>query len=67
MYHGKHLFGTTAPIDLATFALNAKGSSGRCRDYIDSIHQQLKLLGIDDPAVSALWKSLQKLLTQQAG
>lgn len=66
LYQGKNLFATTAPTELAAFALNATGTSGRCRDYIDSIHQQLKLLGIDDPAVSAVWKSLQKLATPQA-
>lgn len=67
LYRGKNLFATQDPAALAERALHAKGKSGRCRDYVDDIHQQLQLLGIDDPAVSAIWKSLQKLIAKHTG
>lgn len=63
LYQGRNLFETTDPMTLAAFAMDAKGTSGRCRDYIDAVHQQLRLLGIDDPAVSAVWKALQRLIS----
>lgn len=68
LYRGKNLFATKDPAELASLALQAEGKTGRrCRDYVDNIHQQLQLLGIDDPAVSAIWKSLQKLIAKQPG
>lgn len=65
LYRGKNLFATQNPAELAALALHASGKRGRCRDYVDQTHQQLQLLGIDDPAVSAIWKSLQKLVANQ--
>ncbi len=65
LYRGRNLFETSEPMKLAAFALNAQGTSGRCRDYIDAIYQHLQLLGIDDQRVSSVWKSLQKLVAQQ--
>lgn len=64
-YVGRNVFGTIEPAELALLALTAAGTSGRCRDYIDAAYQQLKLLGIEDPAVSAVWKALQKAIAGQ--
>jgi cation transport protein ChaC len=65
LYTGTNTFATSSPAELARFAMTATGSSGRCRDYIDATHQHLKLLGIDDPAVSSVWKCMQKLIAEQ--
>lgn len=65
LYVGRNVFDTVNPTELAMHALNAEGTSGRCRDYIDSAYRQLQLLGIDDPAVSAMWKALQRAIAEQ--
>ncbi|MBI2768349.1 MAG: gamma-glutamylcyclotransferase [Burkholderiales bacterium] len=65
LYLGRNVFDTANPTELAMLAVNAAGTSGRCRDYIDSAYQQLQLLGIEDPAVSAVWKALQKAIAEQ--
>lgn len=65
LYVGQNVFNTMDSTELAMLALNAAGTSGRCRDYIDAAYQQLQLLGIEDPAVSAVWKALQKAIAEQ--
>lgn len=65
IYRGRNLFTTTDPATLAAHAMRATGLAGHCRDYVDDTHHHLQLVGIDDPAVTAVWKLLQKLKSQQ--
>lgn len=39
----------------ARLARVAKGTSGRCRDYVGNIRQKLVELGVHDPAVETFW------------
>lgn len=61
------MFLSSDATELADLAMKAVGTRGRCRDYIDGVYQQLWLLGIEDPAVTAVWKSLQKLVANHSG
>jgi cation transport protein ChaC len=55
IYAGKNIISRETPEEIATLVLGARGSSGRCRDYVSSIAEKLQALGIQDPAVSELW------------
>jgi cation transport protein ChaC len=55
LYAGKNII---RPIDMqAAFGLVscAKGSSGKCTDYMVDVYKQLKELDINDPAVTKMW------------
>jgi len=54
IYAGKNIISRKTPEQIATLVLTARGSSGRCRDYVTSIAEKLQALGIQDPAVSEL-------------
>ncbi|TPG73846.1 gamma-glutamylcyclotransferase [Pseudomonas arsenicoxydans] len=54
LYAGKNIIRTLdmqAAIELAS---RAKGSSGKCTDYVLDVYEQLKRLGINDPAVTEM-------------
>ena len=58
LYTGKVLdIGATN--EIVTAIQCAKGASGLCRDYIAQVYEELDRLGIDDPAVTALWNHLR--------
>jgi cation transport protein ChaC len=61
IYTGKNLLGGSVPLaEKAALILKAKGTSGASRDYVRRTFEDLKAIGIDDPAVTELWKAVQQ-------
>jgi len=56
VYNGNNLIKAEVIEDVAKMVLQANGKSGRCFDYLKCVAEQLRHLGIDDPAVSELWR-----------
>lgn len=54
LYTGKNIVQTTDTQASIQLALRAKGSSGRCSDYVFGVYEQLRKLGINDPAVTEM-------------
>lgn len=54
--------GATLPprsaIKMIAVMRHAKGTCGRCLDYVANVHAELAKIGIDDPIVTELWKHL---------
>jgi cation transport regulator ChaC len=41
--------------------VNASGTSGACFDYVRQTFEGLASIGIDDPAVTALWNAVRDI------
>ncbi|MFL1502674.1 gamma-glutamylcyclotransferase [Pseudomonas sp. S191] len=59
LYAGKNIVHTTDTLASIELALHAKGSSGRCSDYVFGVYEQLRERGINDPAVTEMWDVLR--------
>ena len=60
IYDGRNLIHAATIDEIAAMVANAKGTSGRCIDYVRNIAAQLDHLGVDDPPVTTLWRALAK-------
>ncbi|PCC97912.1 gamma-glutamylcyclotransferase [Halopseudomonas pelagia] len=60
LYAGKNIIQSHDMRTAIELACHAKGSSGKCSDYILNISEQLKMLGINDPAVTEMREILCK-------
>lgn len=64
VYNGKNLLSGDMAQKAAMIS-RASGTKGTCRSYIQGIAKMLSTFGIDDPAVSELWKELNRLVKVQ--
>lgn len=60
VYHGKNLVSPATAGERAVMVRNAAGTKSSCTDYVKEIAELLSTLGIDDPAVSELWKAVRQ-------
>ncbi len=58
LYNGKNVIEGKSPEELAAMVLVASGTDGTCLSYVTGIVDKLSSLGINDPAVSELWKAV---------
>lgn len=58
IYEGKYVFPTNEPETLLHAVRHATGSRGTCYNYVEKICAQLAKVGIDDPAVTQLWRAV---------
>jgi len=65
VYSGRNVASTTDTSEIAVLALRAKGTSGSCTFYIESIADLLRRLGIEDPTVVAIESAIRNLAAQQ--
>lgn len=61
LYNGQNLIEGQTTKELAAMALAASGTDGTCLSYVKGIAEKLMALGINDPAVSDLWKEINNL------
>jgi hypothetical protein len=54
VYSGRNLIDVRDLDEIARMMLGASGTSGRCRDYVSNLAEQMKRTGIVDPAVEAM-------------
>lgn len=59
VYEGNNLIPTDPVEVIANLVLQASGKDGTCISYVEGIAEKLDRLGIDDPAVSELWRIVQ--------
>jgi cation transport protein ChaC len=59
IYHGKNIVAGGAQ-QKAVMVTRAEGTKGSCRNYVKDTAELLAKLGIEDSAVSELWKAVQK-------
>jgi cation transport protein ChaC len=64
IYSGRNVTSATDAGEIAALALRAKGTSGSCAVYIESIAEHLRRLGIEDPAVVAIERDVHNLATR---
>jgi cation transport protein ChaC len=64
VYNGKNLLSGDVAQKAAMIS-RAAGTKSACKSYIKNIAKMLDTLGIDDPAVSELWKELNRLVKVQ--
>lgn len=57
IYEGRNTISMTTTIELASLAGSARGTSGICAEYIRGIHAELTRLGLEDAAVTELWRA----------
>jgi cation transport protein ChaC len=58
LYNGQNVIEGKTTEELAAMVLVASGTDGTCLSYVNGIADKLSALGINDPAVSALWKAV---------
>ncbi|PPD10697.1 gamma-glutamylcyclotransferase [Methylophilus sp.] len=58
LYNGKNIIEGQTTEQLAAMVLAASGTDGSCVSYVKGIADKLSTLGINDPAVSELWKAV---------
>ena len=58
IYEGGNTIPTGDSSQIARMVMNAKGTSGPCKDYVQRVAEQLRLLQIDDPVVTAFSNAL---------
>lgn len=58
LYNGQNVIEGKTTEELVTMVLTASGTDGTCLSYVNGIANKLSALGINDPAVSALWKAV---------
>jgi cation transport protein ChaC len=59
LYNGKNVIESKAIEEVAEMVLAASGTDGTCLGYVKGIANELSALGIDDPAVTELWKAVE--------
>ena len=57
IYEGMNTISMAATNELASIVGSARGTSGICVEYIRGIHAELTRLGIEDAAVTELWRA----------
>lgn len=60
IYTGKQLIEGRTLHELASMVRAASGTHGRCLDYVEGVATKLSEMGIDDPAVAELWKTISE-------
>ena len=58
VYKGKNFIVADNVEEISDMVLRASGTDGKCINYVKGIAEKLHYLGIDDPAVSDLWRTL---------
>lgn len=58
VYDGNNLIHADRLEDVADMVCQAVGTDGQCVHYVKGIADELDRLGIDDPTVSELWRTL---------
>ena len=58
LYNGHNVIERKTTEELAAMVLAASGTDGTCLSYVSGIADKLSALGINDPAVSAVWKAV---------
>lgn len=58
IYNGQNIVPPEAVPEAIRAMRLASGTSGRCIDYVNDIHNLLESLGIEDPAVHGTWTML---------
>jgi cation transport regulator ChaC len=58
LYNGRNVIEGKTTEELAAMVLAASGTDGTCLTYVNGITDKLSGLGINDSAVSALWKAV---------
>lgn len=58
IYEGNNLIPVSSVDKIVQMTIRANGKDGACVDYVKGIAEELRRLGIDDPAVSELWHVL---------
>jgi cation transport protein ChaC len=58
VYEGKNVISSDEAKHLAELVLRANGRDGPCIRYVKSISEELRRLGIDDPAARDLWDAV---------
>jgi cation transport protein ChaC len=58
VYEGNNFILRDGIEQIAERVFQASGKKGKCVDYVKGIADELTRLGIDDPAVSELWRTL---------
>jgi cation transport protein ChaC len=61
IYEGRNLIDDAIPLaDKVRMVAKAAGIRGSDFDYVRDTHEGLKGVGVDDPAVTALWEAIKK-------
>jgi cation transport protein ChaC len=61
IYEGRNLIDDSIPlVDKARMVAKAAGIRGSNFDYVRETYEGLKGVGVDDPAVTALWEAVKK-------
>jgi cation transport protein ChaC len=58
LYNGKNVIEGKTLEEVAEMVLAASGTDGTCLAYVNGIAEKLSALGINDPAVTELWKAV---------
>jgi glutathione-specific gamma-glutamylcyclotransferase len=58
IYEGMNTINMATASELASIVGSARGASGICVEYIRAIHAELIRLGIEDAAVTELWRAV---------
>ena len=58
LYNGKNVIEGKTLEEIAGMVLAASGTDGTCLAYVNGIADKLAALGINDPAVTELWKAV---------
>jgi glutathione-specific gamma-glutamylcyclotransferase len=64
LYKGKNLIASDDVTILTSLAVRANGTNGLCTTYIRGIFNKLCEMGIDDPAVSAVWRAVEEAIAK---
>ena len=63
IYEGRNLIDDSMPLaDKADMVVKAAGIRGSNFDYVTDTYEDLKRIGVDDPAVTALWEAVTEHL-----
>lgn len=58
LYNGKNFIEGKTLEEVAEMVLAASGTDGTCLSYVNGIVDKLSALGINDPAVTELWNTV---------
>jgi glutathione-specific gamma-glutamylcyclotransferase len=61
LYEGTNLVRATTTEEIAVLVLRASGTNGSCASYVIGISDKLRAMDIDDPAVNALRRAVEKI------
>lgn len=60
VYDGTNLIAARGVDEIAKMVVQASGTQGQCLRYVKGVAEELHRLGIEDPAVGELWRTLQQ-------